>query len=119
LKFFEPFEVKVHFNYPQAFDNTRLSEETRRNIFLAIKESFNNIAKHAWCNNVFVTINHTSTFVRLEIKDDGRGFETGTTRQFGNGLNNMKNRIEQVGGVYTIESGKGRGTKTGIEIPAV
>jgi signal transduction histidine kinase len=119
LKFFEPFEVKVHFNYPQAFDNTRLSEETRRNIFLAIKESFNNIAKHAWCNNVFVTINHTSTFVRLEIKDDGRGFETGTRRQFGNGLNNMKNRIEQVGGVYTIESGKGRGTKTGIEIPAM
>jgi signal transduction histidine kinase/ligand-binding sensor domain-containing protein len=119
LKFFEPFEVNVQFNYPKAFDNTRLSEETRRNIFLAVKESFNNIAKHAWCNNVFVTVSHAGTFVRLEIKDDGRGFETGTTRQFGNGLNNMKNRIEQVGGVYTIESTKGEGTKTGIEIPAV
>ncbi len=119
LKFFEPFEIDVHFDYPRAFDNTRLSEETRRNLFLAVKESFNNIAKHAWCNNVYITISNRDNLVRLEIRDDGKGFETTQVRKFGNGLFNIKTRIEQVAGIYTIESSLGRGTKTAIEIPRV
>lgn len=119
LKFFEPFEIDIHFDYPRAFDNTRLSEETRRNLFLAVKESFNNIAKHAWCNNVYITISNRDNLVRLEIRDDGKGFETTQVRKFGNGLFNIKTRIEQVAGIYTIESSLGRGTKTAIEIPRV
>src|SRR5438477_8110295 len=42
LKFFEPFGIEVQFNYPEKFPEVKLSEETRRNIFLVVKESFNN-----------------------------------------------------------------------------
>jgi signal transduction histidine kinase/ligand-binding sensor domain-containing protein len=117
LKYFEPFETAVHFNYPSKFADIKLSEETRRNIFLVIKESFNNIAKHAWCNHVTITIIQTHSLLRLEIEDDGKGFDVKNVRLFGNGLLNMKNRIEQVGGEYTIESQAGKGTKMTIEIP--
>src|SRR5438477_3969833 len=48
LKFFEPFETDLQFDYPAVFTRVKLSEETRRNLFLVIKETFNNIAKHAW-----------------------------------------------------------------------
>ena len=117
LKFFESFGTIVQFNYPEKFSDTRLSEETRRNIFLTIKETFNNTCKHAGNNKVIITIEQAPSSIYLKIKDDGKGFDTKNTRQFGNGLVNMKSRIEQAGGIYKIESEPGKGTETVIEIP--
>lgn len=117
LKFFEPFKVELQFNFPEKFPEIKLSEETRRNIFLTVKESFNNIGKHAWCNKVEMSINDNSSNIILRIKDDGKGFDITKVRQFSNGLTNMQQRIEQVGGKYEIVSASGKGTATTIEIP--
>lgn len=117
LKFFEPFETDIHFDYPSVFAGLRLSEETRRNLFLVIKETFNNIAKHAWCNKVMVSINQASKMITIKIRDDGRGFDRASVRQFGNGLINMSNRIEQIGGTYSIVSSPGNGSQTEINVP--
>jgi len=117
LRFFEPFETDLRFDYPQSFASVRLSEETRRNLFLVIKESFNNIAKHAWCNKVVVSIRQTNAAVHIQIQDDGKGFDREKTRQFGNGLSNMKNRVEQIGGTYEIDSALRQGTRTILNIP--
>lgn len=117
LKFFEPFNIETYFNYPEKFNDIKLSEETRRNIFLVIKESFNNIAKHAWCNTVTLNIETSSNDLIINLKDDGRGFDINNTRLFGNGLMNMKTRIGQIGGKYDIRSDPGKGTTTSIVIP--
>jgi signal transduction histidine kinase/ligand-binding sensor domain-containing protein len=117
LKFFEPFETEINFNYPEKFPDTKLSEETRRNIFLVIKESFNNISKHAWCNKISVSIAVINKEIIITIEDDGRGFDQAKVRLFGNGLVNMNSRIEHIGGVYKISSVPGKGTKTKIKIP--
>jgi len=115
LKYFEPLSVQLDFNYPEKFSGTHLSEEQRRNTFLSVKESFNNIAKHAACNKVIVSIQETETEFRLSISDDGKGFEMNSVRLFANGLNNMQNRIEQAGGNYSITSNPGKGTLTEIK----
>jgi signal transduction histidine kinase len=117
LKFFEPFGTIVQFNYPEKFSDTRLSEEARRNVFLTIKETFNNTGKHAWNNKILISIEQSPSSILVKIEDDGKGFDISNIRQFGNGLANMKNRIEQLGGVYKIESEPGKGTRTVIEIP--
>jgi signal transduction histidine kinase len=116
LKYFEPLGVKVDFIYPNEFSNLRLGEEQRRNTFLTIKESFNNIAKHAWCNCVTVTITESLQQVTITIADDGKGFDMTKVRMFANGLTNMKNRIEQSGGTYHITSTPGKGTITEIKM---
>lgn len=116
LKFFEPFHIQIHFQYPEKFPDLKLSEETRRNIFLVIKETFNNTAKHSQCSNVNVIIEHHLSLVTISIRDDGKGFDETATRPFGNGLQNMKNRIEQIGGAFRIESSGGEGTQSIIEI---
>jgi signal transduction histidine kinase/streptogramin lyase len=115
LKYFEPLSVQLEFNYPEQFSSLHLSKEQRRNMFLTVKESFNNIAKHAWCNKVIVAIEETATEIQLSIKDDGKGFDATKVRLFANGLKNMQNRIEQVGGSYSISSEPGRGTVTEIK----
>jgi signal transduction histidine kinase len=118
LKFFESFDINIQFHYPSSFNEVRLSEETRRNIFLTVKEIFTNITKHASCRQVIVTVNENHDHLFIEIADDGKGFTPGNTRLFGNGLNNMKNRMKQAGGDCKVYSVPGKGTKTILSIPS-
>lgn len=118
LKYFEPVDVQVVFDYPSSFSNRSLSEELRRNVFLAIKETFTNIAKHASANTVTVSIGESAGKVMITIADDGRGFDLNEVRTFANGLKNMQNRIAQAGGSYRIESVPGKGTVTSISFTA-
>lgn len=116
LKYFEALSIQLIFNYPEQFPVITLSEEQRRNIYLSVKETFNNIAKYAWCNKVTVDIEVGATEILLRITDDGKGFDVNSVRLFANGLRNMQNRIEQVGGSFAITSQPGKGTKTEIRI---
>jgi signal transduction histidine kinase len=116
LKYFEPLAIKLQFNYPEHFLTGHLSEEKRRNIFLTIKESLHNIAKHAWCNQITISILEKEKYFEITMEDDGRGFDTGKVRLFANGLKNMQTRIEQVGGSYRIASEPGKGTITIIKM---
>jgi signal transduction histidine kinase/ligand-binding sensor domain-containing protein len=112
LKFFDGTDIDVHLNYPNQIPAFKLSEEKRRNMFMVIKESLNNIAKHAACNSVNITLGIKHHQLQLVIADNGKGFEPAEIRQFANGLLNMKARMEQVEGSYEIESVPGKGTIT-------
>ncbi|MEO7049965.1 MAG: histidine kinase [Ferruginibacter sp.] len=116
LKFFEPFETNVKFVYPDEIQDVKLTEEQRLNLFLVIKETLNNTAKHAWCNTITIELTQIQKALFFIIKDDGKGFEMNNTRIFGNGLQNMKTRMEQVNGVYKITSEKGKGTITKLSV---
>ncbi|WP_158085478.1 sensor histidine kinase [Niastella vici] len=118
LQFFEPFEITTRFYYPEKFPDIKLSDEIRRNTFLTVKEAFNNIGKHAWCNKVVIGIEPKSGAVIVTIQDDGKGFDASEVRQFGNGLLNMQHRLKQVGGECRICAEKGKGTHISIEIPS-
>ena len=109
-RFLEPSGIRAQFNFPDSFPGIRLSEETRRNIFLVIKESLNNIVKHASCHSITISLESTVDRIRMTITDDGRGFDSSLLRPFSNGLTNMKNRMQQVGGNLEINSVVGRGT---------
>lgn len=116
LKFFESTEVAVHFLYPRQLPQLKLSEELRRNIFLVIKETLNNTAKHAGCGEITIGLEATAQQVRIIIADDGCGFDPQGVRHFANGLANMKNRMEQVGGHYALHAAPGEGTETILTI---
>lgn len=116
LKFFDATDVIIQFNYPQNIPSIRLSEEQRRNIFMVVKETLNNIAKHSDCNKVIVDLHVKSGKILIEIRDDGKGFEESHVRQFANGLINMKQRMEQINGHYSISSSNGNGTTTKLVV---
>ena len=117
LKFFDASQLTVHFDYPQQMPAHKLSEEQRRNIFLVIKETLNNIAKHAEAESITVSLLANKDALEVSIKDDGRGFDRLSVRPFANGLSNMKNRVEQIGGVYEIISCPRQGSETKLSIP--
>ena len=115
--FFENFDIEAHFDFPETFPVQKLSEEQRRNLFLIVKECYNNIGKHAGCQNVWIHMQLLNRRLYLTIKDDGCGFDPESTRRYGNGLRNMQDRMAQLKGRLEITSKPGDGTYTAIEMP--
>lgn len=81
----------------------------RKNFYLIFKEALHNAAKHAACRNVWVKIEGTASYLRMTIKDDGKGFDVQNAKN-GNGLFNMQKRASQINGRLSVNSGYMLGT---------
>jgi signal transduction histidine kinase len=80
-----------------------LAGNVRRNLFLVIKESLNNIIKHAGATEVNISIQLTPE-LEIQITDNGKGIDDIQKDRFGNGLKNMGRRMQSIGGSYQITS---------------
>lgn len=98
----------VDFEEPQV--ELFISQQHRRSVFMVVKESLNNLLKHARARQVRLHFSLNQQQAKLTIVDDGVGFDLNETRRFGNGLINMRKRMESIGGSLTIESKQGQGT---------
>lgn len=89
----------------------------RRNLFLAVKEALNNAVKHSGANELFLRIHREAAGLRVEVEDNGRGFEPSTTSGAGNGLANMSQRLGETGGQCRLFSAPGQGCRIEFTIP--
>lgn len=97
---------------PEFIPRLTLYGEMRRNIFLVIKETLHNTFKHAKAQKVVITFNISGkdpkfTLVQVAIHDNGVGINLDAIHRFGNGLDNMKKRMESVNGTYAIANQNG------------
>lgn len=92
---------------PPAFT---ISAEARHNLFLAVKEALNNVVHHAHATEVRLQATVTTESLTLVISDNGRGFEQGSDRANADGLRNMQQRLEEIGGRFHLQSQPGAGT---------
>lgn len=106
VDFFESTPVDCEFRMPATIPNIQLSGEKRRNIFLAVKEALNNILKHAKATRVVINV-EVDDKLTISIQDDGIGVNFETIRRFGNGLKNMKSRLERINGHFSIMNNGG------------
>jgi signal transduction histidine kinase/ligand-binding sensor domain-containing protein len=94
-----------------------LTPEERSNLFLTAKEAINNILKHSGATEAWLRIRMDGEHFHLVIEDDGRGFDPASPdRANRNGLANMRSRIAELNGVFTIRSAPGQGTVLTISI---
>ncbi len=113
-EFFEGTEIQCKFEIPVTIQHTVLTGEQRRNIFLVVKESLNNILKHAGAKEVGLHFSTTVDSFSIVIQDNGKGFCQKEISELSNGLNNMKRRMETIGGTFSIESVPNIGTTVKI-----
>lgn len=88
----------------------KISMEQRRNVYLIFKEAINNIAKHAQATHAKVGIKQEAEGIRLEISDNGVGFDTAQVHE-GNGLKNFKKRAEESFIQLELHSSAEKGTQ--------
>jgi signal transduction histidine kinase len=93
----------------------QISSQTRHNISMAVKEAVHNVIKHARASEVTVRIAWSAMLLTLSVQDDGCGFESGD-HPAGNGLANMKRRLENIGGNCRIDSRPGLGTTVHLSL---
>lgn len=114
VDYLEPYNIRLSINLPAEIPNIEISGEKRRNIFMVVKECFTNIAKHANATAVNFTVQLRDQLI-FTIKDNGKGFDNNDVLPFKNGIRNMKERMEHIGGEIDIYSNNG--TTITIKVP--
>ncbi len=74
------------------------------------------MVKHAGANEVRLRVPILARGMQIVIEDNGCGFGLGQLSPFGNGLINMRKRMEEVDGSLKVDSALGKGTKLTVDI---
>jgi signal transduction histidine kinase len=101
---------------PPQLPAAGIAPEVRHNVFLAFKEAVHNVVKHSQASEVWVRLRLRSNQFALQVQDNGRGLGK-SQDQNRNGLRNMKKRMEDIGGNFSISSGANGGTLVELTVP--
>lgn len=111
-------ETEIDFHVPvleESFKAVFLQMDYSRNIQMICKEALNNALRHANPQNVYLAFELLDKTLIINIKDDGVGFSTEQITK-GNGLKNIRLRVQRIGANLTIESKKEQGTMLKITL---
>jgi signal transduction histidine kinase len=97
----------------------KLPPEVAIALFRIGQETMNNIARHAQAESVLVQLGQDEREIRIEIEDDGRGFDPSVAPQDRPhyGLLGIRERAELLGGTAVIDSAPGKGTRVEVRVP--
>jgi signal transduction histidine kinase len=102
----------------------QLLPELEVTLFRVAQEGLTNVARHANATRVGLTVSYLEDMVRLDVRDDGVGFDVGSqsttdagANGHGYGLTAMRERLRRVGGSLDVESGPGGGTAISASVP--
>ena len=110
----------IHTRVELPETSTRLPEEIELVCYRVCQEALHNISKHACPTIVDVALTFSGDHLKLNISDNGRGFDAAKRRSkehWGIGLLGIKERAKGLGGTATIESSPDNGTRISVELP--
>jgi signal transduction histidine kinase len=119
---FEDKHPEIKISLSLAHDRQLLPEKVRLALFRVFQQSLTNILRHAEATEVKVSFSFDAEEARLEIKDNGRGFEVPANwieyvRQGHYGLAGAAERVNTLGGTLKVESEPGNSTLVRAVIP--
>jgi signal transduction histidine kinase/ligand-binding sensor domain-containing protein len=118
--------IRCRLDVPISLPEWSLTAEIRHNVFLVLKEALNNVVRHASATEVRVTLEIQPDGFTLTIADNGRGFQLAPASSPpadsarvlpGNGLANMRKRLDDIGGQCEWLTAPGEGTRVRITVP--
>lgn len=106
--------LKVHFN--TVGEARAINAEWEDNLLRIGQELLTNALRHAHASEFDLQLAFDPHEIRLTARDNGRGFNPGTQHD-GFGLQGMRQRVEAMGGTFSVKSAAGSGTKVAIVLP--
>jgi signal transduction histidine kinase/ligand-binding sensor domain-containing protein len=114
--------IRCRLDLPVYLPTLALTSEVRHNVFLAFKEALHNTVKHASATEVRISLQVQPDDFVLVLADNGQGFNLNgehpassssdaARSSTGNGLANMKKRLEEIGGRCEWNTAPGEGTR--------
>jgi signal transduction histidine kinase len=92
-----------------------LPDEYKTCIYRVVQEALHNCARHSRATTVRISVEQERDRLRLNIEDDGQGFDVEHTK--GLGLLGIQERVSRLGGTLDVQSRPGRGTTLSIQLP--
>jgi signal transduction histidine kinase len=120
LRFFERIVGKtskrMHLAVDRVLPEVSLKPGSRHQLFLAFREAVTNMIRHSGADEVYLTIEVRDDKLVMVIQDNGCGMDLDAQNHDGNGLRNMKCRLQQIGGLSQIITAPGKGTTIRFEV---
>lgn len=107
---------KIQIKFIEVGEKLDLPPEVEIELFRVIQELITNAIKHSGADEIYVQLITDAEGLTIVVEDMGVGFDMAKLKSKGIGLQNLKNRIEKIGGIYHLESTINKGTTIIIEI---
>jgi signal transduction histidine kinase len=111
----------IHVRFTAVAEVEQLSSTRRTVLYRVAQSALANVAQHAKASRVRVSIRKFRDAIRMDVQDNGTGFEVERVlfakRHQRLGLLGMRERVEMVGGSFSVESAPGKGTTIRSQIP--
>jgi signal transduction histidine kinase len=104
-------DTRCRIDFPDRPPAQTISAEARHNLYLALKEALNNIIRHSHATEAWVRAAVSVDSLTIIVQDNGCGFAEAPRDSMADGLLNMRQRMEKIGGRFEIDSAIGKGTK--------
>jgi signal transduction histidine kinase len=117
VEFLHAAQIKCRVDLPDNIPDVAVSPEVRHNVFLVVKEALNNVTRHARAGEVRLTIAVSEREMTVELNDNGCGFQGEPDNASADGLRNMRQRMEELGGRFELQSKPGMGTRLAFYCP--
>lgn len=114
--FFHSSPIRCRLDVAHDMPAVDLDLMVRRNVYLAVKEALNNVARHSQAREVHVRLLTEGSDLVVVVEDDGQGFAQGPGTGEGNGLLNMKERMREAGGHCRVQSQPGSGCRVEFRV---
>lgn len=111
--------LSYRFDMPDRLLEMKLESRIRHQLCMALKESLNNVVKHARATEVKIGIQLNESVLSVTVEDNGVGFDLAAQTNLSgshNGLEGLRRRLTSIQGTCYISSVFGRGTQVRMEV---
>jgi signal transduction histidine kinase/ligand-binding sensor domain-containing protein len=104
-------KIALHCSVRESMAKMLLTKKEKRNLLLIAKEAVNNTIKYAECSRLDISLSQLNGRPVLQIRDNGKGFDSTRDNPDGYGLRNMKDRARQIGYQLELNTASGNGVE--------
>jgi signal transduction histidine kinase len=109
--------ITCRFRIPVTLPAVTLEGQVRHELFLAVKETLNNIVRHSRATEVEFHLRLENQLLEIDIMDNGCGFDLNAASHAGHGIKNIPKRLAHLGGSGELISRPGQGTTVRLRLP--
>ncbi len=102
-----------------SLESVELDESRQLTVYRLVQESLTNVAKYAQASLAEISVRNYAGHVEVDVRDDGKGFDTSQVLPTTHGLAGMRHRVEAAGGRLSVISAPGDGTRISAVLPNV
>ncbi|RYX90915.1 MAG: histidine kinase [Comamonadaceae bacterium] len=111
------FEERSGLSIATALESVELGGSAQLTVYRLVQESLTNIAKYAEAMHADITLQNFESYISIEVRDDGKGFDPDQVSPSSHGLAGMRHRVEAAGGRLSVTAAPGSGARISAMLP--